>query len=98
MTSYKVKADTGFIDVMMGWDPRPWHGKTTASYSTPSDPAVFKAACQRAKAMLDATPGTGLDKRVVVFDNWCEFGEGHYLEPDLRHGTAWLEAVLQCRP
>ena len=21
------------------------------------------------------------DRRIVVFDNWTEFGEGHYIEP-----------------
>ncbi|MBI2300453.1 MAG: glycoside hydrolase family 99-like domain-containing protein, partial [Armatimonadetes bacterium] len=28
------------IDVMMGWDPRPWHGPTTQSYIAPASPAA----------------------------------------------------------
>lgn len=91
----QVGALPDIIDVMMGWDPRPWHGKTTASYLAPASPEVFREACRRAKAMLDATPGNGLDQRVVVFDNWCEFGEGHYLEPVSGFGFAYLDAIKE---
>jgi len=91
----KVGALPDIIDVMMGWDPRPWHGKTTSSYRAPASPEVFKEACRRAKTMLDATPGNGLDKRVIVFDNWCEFGEGHYLEPVSGFGFAYLDAIKE---
>ena len=91
----EVGALPDIIDVMMGWDPRPWSGKGTASYVAPADPEVFKEACRRAKAMLDATPGNGLDKRVVVFDNWCEFGEGHYLEPVSGFGFGYLDAIKE---
>jgi len=91
----KLGALPDIIDVMMGWDPRPWHGKTTASYQAPASPEVFKEACRRAKAMLDATPGSGLDQRVVVFDNWCEFGEGHYIEPVSGFGFEYVDAIKE---
>ncbi|MBM3501633.1 MAG: hypothetical protein FJX74_23515, partial [Armatimonadetes bacterium] len=91
----EIGALPDIIDVMMGWDPRPWHGKTTASYQAPASPEVFREACRRAKTMLDATPGNGLDKRVVVFDNWCEFGEGHYLEPVSGFGFGYVDAIKE---
>jgi hypothetical protein len=81
------------VDLMMGWDPRPWSGKSGGSYIGGASPAVFEQACRRMKALVDATPGNGLDRRVVVFDNWCEFGEGHYLEPTSGFGFAYVDAI-----
>ena len=95
--SWRGKKEIGalpdIVDVMMGWDPRPWHGSKTSSYLAGATPAHFKAACERAKALVDATPGKGLDKRLVVFDNWNEFGEGHFLEPCSGFGFGFLDAI-----
>ena len=80
-------------NIMMGWDPRPWHGPRTRSYQAGATPDSFRAACLDAKRIVDATPGNGLDKRLVVFDNWNEFGEGHYLEPCTGFGFGFLDAI-----
>ncbi|MBM4081176.1 MAG: hypothetical protein FJ278_15845, partial [Planctomycetes bacterium] len=81
------------VCVMMGWDPRPWHGAKTSSYQANPSPENFEAACRNAKQIVDSTPGNGLDKRVVALDNWCEFGEGHYLEPVAGFGFQFLDAA-----
>jgi hypothetical protein len=88
-----VGALPDIVDLMMGWDPRPWSGKSSGAYIAGASPAVFEEACRRMKALVDATPGGGLDKRVVVFDNWCEFGEGHYLEPCSGFGFGYVDAI-----
>lgn len=89
----EIAALPDIIDVMMGWDPRPWHGPRTARYLAGASPAHFEAACRRARALIEATPGNGLDKKVVVFDNWNEFGEGHYLEPCSGFGFGFADAI-----
>ena len=89
-----VGALPDIVDVMMGWDPRPWGGYQ-GGYLAPASPEAFKEALRRQKAVIDATPGNGLDKRIVVFDNWCEFGEGHYLEPTSGFGFKYLDAIKE---
>lgn len=89
----EIGALPDIVDVMQGWDPRPWHGKRTSAYYGPLDVAVFEQACRRARKLVEETPGNGLDRRIVVFDNWCEFGEGHYLEPVAGQGFAYLDAI-----
>lgn len=90
-----VGALPDIVDIMMGWDPRPWHGGNTNLYRADPTPESFRAACERAKRIVDETPGNGLDRRIVVFDNWNEFGEGHYLEPCTGFGFGFLDALRE---
>ena len=60
---------------------------------TESTPALYQwwldAACSRAAE--DPVP----EARVVFINAWNEWGEGAYLEPDLRFGYAYLESTKQ---
>lgn len=57
-------------------------------------PELFGAAVQRALAF--ASP-IGCEDRVALIASLNEWSEGHYLEPDQRFGTGWLEAVAAAR-
>ena len=78
----------------MGWDSRPWR----SSYSKVQwrlTPAEFGTLCRRAKTLLDQRPAGGLESRLVLLDNWNEFGEGHYLFPTREFGFGYLDAVRE---
>jgi hypothetical protein len=90
-----VNALPDIVSVMMGWDPRPWHGPRTSSYQAGASPENFRGACLTARDIIEKTPGNGLDKRMVVFDNWNEFGEGHYLEPCVGFGFQFVDAIRE---
>ncbi|MCG8409155.1 MAG: glycoside hydrolase family 99-like domain-containing protein [Phycisphaerales bacterium] len=87
------------VTVHMGWDSRPWHGKETVYYMGAPSAANFEIACRNAKKIVDSTPGKGLDTRIVVLNNWNEFGEGHYIAPTAGFGFSFLDAVRKvfCR-
>ena len=92
-------ASTGDVpdipNVVMGWDERPWGRVKRGSNSYVKDPKAenFEAACRDAKALVDAKPAGRWDSKIVVFDNWTEFGEGHYIEPTTGTGFTFVNAI-----
>ena len=92
-------ASTGDVpdipNVVMGWDERPWGRVKRGSNSYVKDPKAenFEAACSDAKALVDAKPAGRWDSKIVVYDNWTEFGEGHYLEPTSGTGFTFVNAI-----
>lgn len=77
----------------MGWDPRPWHRGGDNGYIAGPRADCFEAACRDAKALVDAKPADRWDRNIVVFDNWTEFGEGHYIEPTSALGFSFVNAI-----
>lgn len=80
-----------FVTASMGWDDRPWNPGAGPGWRL--EPADFATLCGRAKAFLDRQPGTGPEQRLVLLDNWNEFGEGHFIFPHRRAGFGYLDAV-----
>ncbi len=80
----------GLLTASMGWDPRPWY--TTDQYWR-LPPADFKRVLERAKTSMDALPAEQLGHKLLLLDNWNEFGEGHYIAPHRQYGFGYLDAV-----
>lgn len=88
-----------FPNVTMGWDPSP-RCDSVAPYVrgeypytpvlTDNTPDRFEEALRRSKAYVDRT---GLEPPIITVYAWNEWTEGGYLEPDTKHGTAYLEAI-----
>ncbi|MBG80782.1 MAG: hypothetical protein CMJ39_08770 [Phycisphaerae bacterium] len=77
--------------VMLAWDNTARRGTNSTVYhgATPADYRRWLEAM-----MQDATDQGGSDE-VVFINAWNEWAEGTYLEPDERHGHAWLEATRE---
>ncbi len=78
----------------MGWDSEPW-GLSESKIQWRLGPAEYKNLCQRAKSLLDSRPTGAVESRLVLLDNWNEFGEGHYLLPTRGFGFGHLDAVRE---
>ncbi len=88
-----------YPNVTMGWDssPRARQGESFENVGYPfmhtiggNTPARFRDAL---RATRDRLAGRPADQRILTVNCWNEWTEGSYLEPDTRHGMAYLEAV-----
>jgi hypothetical protein len=94
---WKAKRSFGLLPditaAMMGWDSRPW--KETPFFWSDNTPEKFRDLCRRAKALMDAGPGTGPAANTLIFCCWNEFGEGHYIEPTRGYGFDYLDVIRE---
>jgi hypothetical protein len=90
-----------YPNVTMGWDTSPrtiqsdifepigYQYMATVGGNTP---AQFEIALRQTKIMLERD---AQGPRMMTINAWNEWTEGSYLEPDLVHGTGYLEAILR---
>ena len=57
-----------------------------------SNPERWYEFCRRVKELLKKTPR---QDNIVFIKAWYEWGEGNYMEPDLKYGKGYLEATLR---
>jgi hypothetical protein len=86
----ELKVLPDLLTVSMGWDSTPWSPSFSKWRLTPAE---FEIACRKADAFADALPKDSLASRLVLLDNWNEFGEGHYIAPHRQYGFGYLDAV-----
>lgn len=91
---WRTQPPPNLLTLSMGWDEAPWHFKYS-KVQWRLTPAEFKVLAQKAKAVMDQRSGVGLESRLVLLDNWNEFGEGHYILPTQEHGFGYLDAIRE---
>ena len=85
----------------VGWDPLPWsrdddtapwlnRDKITRWYLTPAE---HEALLRRVKAFADYFPSDSLMRRMLLIDNWNEWGEGHFVSPHAAAGFGYLQVI-----
>lgn len=85
---------TLFPGVCPSWDNSARRPPGQAIIFRGSDPALF-ADWLAAKVRAFQPSG---EANLLFVNAWNEWAEGNHLEPCLRHGTAWLDAVQQVLP
>jgi hypothetical protein len=77
--------------VLPNWDHSPRTG-TRAVILHHSTPELFREHLRQALAKVADRP---VADRIIFVKSWNEWAEGNYLEPDLRFGHQYLEAVRE---
>jgi hypothetical protein len=74
--------------VFPNWDhsPRSGSGSTVQENATPEN---FEKHVHLVKEILDKKTG----EKLCFLKSWNEWGEGNYVEPDLRYGRGFLEVI-----
>jgi hypothetical protein len=77
--------------VMVSWDNTPRRRDDGIVFIN-ATPQTFGEGLQTVVDSLTSEPE---DERLLFLNAWNEWAEGNHLEPDLKFGTGWLEAVRQ---
>lgn len=80
-----------FPTMMPNWDhtPRSTNG---GSVLHGAKPELFK---KHAKEILLTTVAKPDERKIVFLKSWNEWGEGNYMEPDLKYGRGYINALKQ---
>ncbi|MFC7624584.1 stalk domain-containing protein [Microlunatus sp. GCM10028923] len=86
--------DSGAVPVVptigMGLDGEPWTGNPGAFV----DPADYRELLAWLRAeYLPSLDAGALGRKLLILDNWNEYGEGHFLMPSTLHEFGYLNAV-----
>lgn len=81
--------DDVFPTMMPNWDhtPRSNDGGTVLHNATPD---LFE---QHAEEILETMRKKEEEHKVVFLKSWNEWGEGNYMEPDLKYGKGYIKAL-----
>ncbi len=81
---------TRFRTVMPSWDNTPRRQNRSHIFVN-SSPGAFQAWLET--AMQHTREQNAPDQRLVFVNAWNEWGESAYLEPDMRFGSSYLQAI-----
>lgn len=80
-----------FPSILPNWDHTPRTGKRGVILYG-SSPELFRQFLHRKVELIKNKP---FDKRFLIIKSWNEWAEGNYLEPDLKYGRQYLEALKE---
>ncbi|MBB6502406.1 glycoside hydrolase family 99-like domain-containing protein [Pedobacter cryoconitis] len=78
-----------FPSIIPGWDHTPRSGRE-GLVMTDSTPELFEDHVKRAVSLVENKEP---DHRIIFLKSWNEWAEGNYVEPDMKWGLKYLEAI-----
>ena len=82
-----------FPVVVPNWDHTPRTGAKNIMFRD-CKPEYFK---QLVIDAIHAVKGKKEENQVIIIKSWNEWGEGNHMEPDLKYGRGYLEALKEAR-
>ena len=80
-----------FPTILPNWDHTPRTGKRGIVLHG-STPKLFQSFLHKKISIIKDKPA---EMRFLIIKSWNEWAEGNYLEPDLKYGKAYLEALKE---
>ena len=80
-----------FPQILVGNDRTHRAGRNAIIYDRQTPENFYKGA----KKAIDIVQQKDEDHRIIFLNSWNEWGEGAYMEPDLKFGTGYLEALKE---
>lgn len=80
-----------YPSLVPNWDHTPRSGRGGYLYSN-CDPCLFGKHCESVFKSISHKPQ---DARIVFLKSWNEWGEGNYMEPDLKYGFGFMDALAE---
>ena len=83
------KKENIYPSIIPGWDHSPRSGQE-GLILTDSNPELFE---KHVKEAVEIVKNKNDEHKIIFIKSWNEWAEGNYMEPDLRWGTKFLEAL-----
>lgn len=78
-----------YPSLVPNWDHTPRSGKGGYLFEN-CEPELFEKHCQM---VFDAIKNKKNEDKIVFLKSWNEWGEGNYMEPDLKYGLGFIDAL-----
>lgn len=80
-----------FPTLLPNWDHSPRSGKRGDVFYN-STPELFKLHAQDALSVIENKPD---EFKLIFLKSWNEWGEGNYMEPDIKYGRGYINALKE---
>lgn len=85
------KAENSYPQIIPNWDRSPRGGRRAVIY-TGSTPELFKQHVEQALSLI---ANKQEEHKILFLRSWNEWAEGNYMEPDLKFGHGYIDALRE---